>query len=109
MSGAPAPRDRRCPLTPDDDSTQGPRRPLNSVNREGLRRFELGAFGLLFLVLCALTALWGVRLLQGEALSLPFFGLSVPAFAGPAAGAGLIALAAGIALATLAMVLRFRR
>jgi hypothetical protein len=89
---------------------QTPRRlPLNRVTSEPLRRTELFLFCGLFLALCAAIAWRGVsHVLDGEAVFW-VIGVRLPAPAGVAIGVFYLVLAAGIAAATLAMGIRFRR
>ncbi|MCU0722977.1 MAG: hypothetical protein MUC63_05085 [Planctomycetes bacterium] len=79
------------------------------MTSEPLRRLELLFLCSLFLALCAALAWSGVGFLrEGEAV-FPLVRLVLPFPAGSALGVLFLALAAGIAAATLALGIRFRR
>ena len=85
------------------------RRPINRVDNESLRRAELLFFGLLILSLSAALAVRGVLFLRNGAAVFPVVGVEVPGAPGVLAGVFYLLLAASIAVAALAMVIRFRK
>ncbi|MHC4780447.1 MAG: hypothetical protein ACYTFG_17895 [Planctomycetota bacterium] len=85
------------------------RRGVNRVDNESLRRVELPFFGALILALSGALAYRGILIFLDGRADFPIIGLQVPGLPGILAGAAYLALSVSVALACVAMVIRFRK
>ncbi|MHC5081673.1 MAG: hypothetical protein ACYTHN_21940 [Planctomycetota bacterium] len=84
------------------------RTPFNWPGNPRLQKVEMALFTLLFLFLCAALAFRGILFLRDGKAVFPLLGVTLPEPFGIFAGVFYLLLSGGIALGTLAMVIKFR-